>query len=125
LNISPIGVIRNPTKHRSPDSEGTAEARIEVREKFAGGLEGIEESANLLILYWMHLNSPPDRKVLLVHPRGNPSRELRGVFSTRSPRRPNPIGITRVKVLKREGNVLVVEGLDAMDGSPLLDIKKG
>ena len=123
LEIRPIGVIRNPTKQRVPDSNGTPEAKIEIYDEFADGLDGVEGASHLLIVYWMHLLSPEDRKILKVHPMRNRSVAKRGVFLTRSPMRPNPMGITQVKVLKREGNVLTVEGLDAMDGAPLLDIK--
>lgn len=123
LNLKPIGIIRNPTKKRVPGSDGTPEAKIEVYDEFADALDGVEGASHLLIVYWMHLLSPEDRKILQVHPRADRSRPKRGVFLTRSPARPNPMGITQVKLLKREGNVLTVEGLDAMDGSPLLDIK--
>jgi tRNA-Thr(GGU) m(6)t(6)A37 methyltransferase TsaA len=60
-----------------------------------------------------------------VHPQGDLNKPLRGVFSMRSPMRPNPIGLTRVRLLKKEGNTLLVEGLDALDGSPIIDIKSG
>ncbi len=123
LDIRPIGIIKNPTKQRVPGSKGTLEAKIEIYDEFADGLDGVEGASHLLIIYWMHLLSPEDRKTLKVHPMGNRSISERGVFLTRSPMRPNPMGITQVKVLKREGNVLTVEGLDAIDGSPLLDIK--
>jgi len=123
LSLKQIGVIKNPTKKRVPGSDGTPEAKIEVYDDFADGLDGVEGASHLLIIYWMHLLSPEDREILSVHPRADRSRPKRGVFLTRSPMRPNPMGITQVKLLKREGNVLTVEGLDAMDGSPLLDIK--
>jgi len=61
--------------------------------------------------------------VLQVHPRGDLARPKRGVFTTRSPVRPNPIGLTRVELVKRQGNILIVQGLDAFEGSPVLDIK--
>jgi len=73
----------------------------------------------------MHKLSEKDRKTLKVHPQGDRNKPLRGVFSLRSPMRPNPIGLTRVRITRREGNILFVKGLDALDGSPIIDIKRG
>lgn len=118
-----IGVIRNPDKKLEPGAEGTAEARIEIDEQYADALLRIEDYSELVIVYWLHGVRDEQRDVLQVHPRGDRTRPMRGVFATRSPMRPNPIAITRVRLLRREGCVLVVEGLDALDGSPLLDVK--
>jgi len=71
----------------------------------------------------MHKLSEDDRKILQAHPRGDVTKERRGVFALRSPMRPNPIGLTKVKLIERKGNILIVEGLDAFNGSPVLDIK--
>jgi len=78
----------------------------------------------LLVLYWMDRLTEQNRKVLVVHPKGDKTRPKRGVFSTRSPLRPNPIGLSKVRLLERGGNVLEVEGLDAVDGTPVIDLKK-
>lgn len=99
--------------------------RIVIHPQYAEGLEGIESLDSVYVLYWMDRLSEDDRKILKVHPQGDRSKPLRGVFSLRSPMRPNPIGLTRVRLLKREGNVLLVKGLDALDGSPIIDIKSG
>jgi tRNA-Thr(GGU) m(6)t(6)A37 methyltransferase TsaA len=98
---------------------------IEVISELAAGLEGIETQDYLWVLYWMHTLSPEDRKPLTVHPRGDRSQPKRGVFALHSPCRPNPIGMTRVRLIRREENRLLVEGLDALDGSPVLDMKSG
>lgn len=98
---------------------------IEIFAQFEAGLEGVEEIEHLWVLYWMHALPEEQRRVLRAHPRGDRSRPVRGVFALHSPVRPNPIGLTRVRLLGREGNRLVVEGLDALPGSPVLDLKSG
>ena len=80
----------------------------------------MEEGNKIVILYWMHL---AERDMLQVHPRGDRTRPMRGVFSTRSPQRPNPISIQTVEVTRVRGTVIDVVGLDAVDGTPLIDIK--
>ena len=81
---------------------------------------GLEKGRKIVILYWMHL---AERDILQVHPRHDLTRPLRGVFSTRSPQRPNPVSIETVEITGIEGTVIDVVGLDAVDGTPLLDIK--
>ena len=98
---------------------------IELLPEFADALDGVEEQEHLWVLFWMHELAAEDRGLLRVHPRGDRSRPKRGVFALRSPMRPNPIGMTRVRLLAREGNRLIVEDLDARDGSPVIDIKSG
>ena len=98
---------------------------VEVLPEFADALDGVEEHEHLWVLFWMHGLTAADRRTLRVHPRGDRSRPKRGVFALHSPKRPNPIGLTRVRLLAREGNRLIVEDLDALDGSPVIDIKSG
>jgi len=91
---------------------------VEIFREFEAGLKGIEGFSHLLLIYWL------DRVVgysLTAHPPSSPS--PRGVFATRSPHRPNPLGIGLVELVARRGNVLEVRGVDALDGTPLLDIK--
>jgi len=117
IELRPIGRVH------AREADGGSE--IEVHEQFVDGLEGVEEQEHLWVLYWMHELGPEDRQILRAHPMGDRDRPKRGVFALHSPMRPNPIGLTRVKLLKRKGNRLHVEGLDARDGSPVLDIKSG
>ena len=117
ITLRPIGVA-----YRT-DEENVM--RIEVYTEYTEALDGIEKLTHINVLYWMHRLTENDRGKLEVHPRGDMDRPLTGVFATRSPVRPNPIGLTRVELLKREGNVLFVKGLDALDGSPVIDIKSG
>jgi dUTP pyrophosphatase len=117
IKLRPVGHVR------IGESGGVSE--IEVEDEFTGGLEGVEDLEQLWVLYWMHELGPEDRQTLIAHPMGDQSRPKRGVFALHSPMRPNPIGMTRVKLLARHGNRLVVEALDAREGSPVLDIKSG
>lgn len=95
-------------------------ARIVLDPAVTDGLLGLEPGDDIVVLYYFHR---AERDVLQVHPMGDLSRPLRGVFATRSPARPNPIAVTSARVQRIEGGVLRVVGLDALDGTPALDIK--
>jgi L-fuculose-phosphate aldolase len=124
MRISPIGVIRSPLTDPGDapkqGSEAAIEGKLVVDESYRDGLLGLQPGQKAVILYWMH---QAERDRLQVNPRGDLSRPLRGVFSTRSQHRPNPIAIATVEVLDIDGTTLLVRGLDAVDGTPLLDIK--
>lgn len=118
----PIGfvctkAVGNEVKDRSNIAE------IVLREELREAVEGIEGFSHLFIIFWMHKISNQERKTLKVHPRGRKELPLLGVFATRTPHRPNPIGLTLVELVKVEENVLTVRGLDAFNGTPVLDIK--
>ena len=126
LELLPVGVVKHWTEEERTDLGHPKDtARIEIYEPFSDGLEGVERCDALWVLYWMHNLSEEDRKILRVHPMGDRTKEKRGVFALHSPARPNPIGMTRVELIERSGNVLIVRGLDALDGSPVVDIKSG
>ncbi|MEW6758128.1 MAG: tRNA (N6-threonylcarbamoyladenosine(37)-N6)-methyltransferase TrmO [Acidobacteriota bacterium] len=121
--VSPIGIIRTPFVRieSAPGSEGeppTAEGQVEVFPDFEEGLQGIERNAHIWLLFVLHCKEGFD---LTVRRRG--SGPLTGLFSTRCPCRPNPIGITLVRLLGRSGRTLRVSGVDMVSGTPLLDIK--
>ncbi len=97
-------------------------SQIIIHAEFAEALEGIEEFSHLFVLFWLNQVSRENKR-LKVHPRGRKNLPLLGVFATRTMLRPNPIGLTLVELVKIEGNVLTVRGLDALDGTPVLDIK--
>jgi L-fuculose-phosphate aldolase len=95
--------------------------RLQIEPAFLPGLDGIRAGQNILILTWLH---EVERDVLAVHPRDDQTQPLAGVFATRSPDRPNPIGLHRVRVLAmEEGGSLHIQGLEAIDGTPAIDIK--
>jgi len=114
MEIRPIGRVK-----RLSDEECELTLDETVRE----GLLGVEPGMRLDVLYWMHELSEEKRRRLQCHPRGDRSRPLRGVFALRSPMRPNPVGVTTVEVLEVDGTTLRVSGLDAEDGSPVIDLK--
>lgn len=118
MNLVPIGYVRSSAQEKMDCRQ--LESVIEVLPEFEEGLNGIENAHELIILYVFDRSQG---HALKVHPKGDPSIPLRGVFATRSPERPNRIGMTKVTLIRREGNRLHVQGLDALDGSPVIDIK--
>lgn len=94
---------------------------LEIYPAYQAGLDGIVVGQTIVVLFWLHQAS---RDILKVYPRGDRARGLSGVFATRSPVRPNPIAISELKVLSIDGNRLEVTGLDILDGTPIIDIKK-
>lgn len=121
ITYMPIGHVENKfTEPVSAEQIREAESRIVVNPDLVEGLVGLNPGQRLLVIFHFHLSRNYE---LLQHPRGDVERPLRGVFSLRSPRRPNPIGETAVELIAIEENVLHVRGLDAISGSPVLDIK--
>ena len=116
-----IGEVRNNyCKPDDPKKIRNSKSQLILKEKYLPALEGLERCTYLLIVY--HIDRSPGYRAK-VHPMGDLSRPERGVLATRSPCRPNPIGVTVVQILGIEGTKISVTGLDALDGSPLLDIK--
>ena len=111
------GVLENARKERSVISE------ILIFDDFAGILDGIEDFSHILVLYWAHLASEEGRSLIKAHPMGRKDLPLVGIFSTCSPVRPNPICVSAVRLVERNGNLMKVKYLDAIDGSPVIDIK--
>jgi len=121
LPCRPIGYVeRRDPEGLTGDELRSRPACIVINPDLAEGLDGLRPGDDVLVLFWFHRS---EGYALRVHPRGDPTYPMRGVFATRSPRRPNPIGATVAHILRIEGNVLEVIGLDAWDGSPVLDIK--
>ena len=122
IKFNPIGVVHSEIKQTGYRDCKDIVSEVEVDAKWTELLDGIEEFSHIIVLFWMHAvpDGPRPKKV---HPRGRADLPLVGVLATRAPQRPNPIGITIVKLLNRRGNVLTVQGLDAIDGTPVVDIK--
>ena len=122
--LRPIGVIRSTLKTRAEApkqaSEGAPDAWLEVHSFAAQGLDGVKTGDELIILTWLH---QAHRDVLQVHPRSDPFRRLTGVFATRSPDRPNPVGFHQVTVREVVKNRLRIGPIEAIDGTPVIDIK--
>lgn len=123
--LRPVGIVRSKLKRREdcPHQgwEGAPDAWVEIDPAFADGLDGIAPGCEVVLLTWFH---QARRNVLKLHPRNNPQNPLRGVFTTRSPDRPNPVGLHRVEVLEVDiPGRLRVHPLEALDGTPIIDIK--
>lgn len=116
-----IGVVRSRfAEPAEADVMRREESALVIDPAFAEGLEGLQPGDALMVIYVLDRVAEARLKV---HPRGDPTKPLKGVFATRSQYRPNPIGLTGVRVLAVEGNIVRVRGLDALDGSPILDLK--
>ena len=124
LELRPIGVIRSELKERNKapkqGSEAAPDAWLEVRPFAVQALDGLAAGDEIIILTWLHR---AQRETLKVHPRSDPNRRLTGVFATRSPDRPNPIGLHRVIVRRIVRNRLRIGPIEAIDGTPVIDIK--
>jgi len=124
FDLRPIGVIRSTLKKQSEapkqGSEGAPEAWIEIEPWAVAGLHTLKAGDKIWVITWLHQGN---REVLQVHPRSDAKRALTGVFATRSPDRPNPLGLHPVTVLEIAGNRLRVEPIEAIDGTPVVDMK--
>ncbi len=124
VQLRPVGVIRSRLKERSKapkqGSEGAPDAWIEVRPFAAQALEGLAVGDAIIVLTWLHR---AHREVLKVHPRSDPNRRLTGVFATRSPDRPNPIGLHQTTVRKISKKRWRIGPMEAINGTPVIDIK--
>ncbi|RJL32105.1 tRNA (N6-threonylcarbamoyladenosine(37)-N6)-methyltransferase TrmO [Bailinhaonella thermotolerans] len=122
--IRPIGVVESPLKDRASAPkqgvEGAPESWLAFDPAVAEGVRDLRAGDEVFVLTWLHL---ADRSVLAVHPRDDPRNPLTGVFSTRSADRPNPVGLHRVRVLAVDGPRVRVAGLEAIDGTPVIDVK--
>jgi len=123
INLTPIGFVRNSIKEPGIEDWRTVTSEVIIEENLKEALSRIDEFSHIIVIYWMHKLPPSQRAIIKVHPKANQNLPLVGVFASRSPARPNPIGVTTVKLLERRDNVLKVTGLDAIDGTPVLDIK--
>jgi tRNA-Thr(GGU) m(6)t(6)A37 methyltransferase TsaA len=118
----PVGYVRRESVDEDVKDKHLI-SMIVIKNEFEEALDGLEEFSHLLVISWLHKIADTGDWSLKTHPRGRLDLPLTGVFATRSPRRPNPIGLTLVKLVRRERNVLWVEGLDAFHDTPILDIK--
>jgi tRNA-Thr(GGU) m(6)t(6)A37 methyltransferase TsaA len=122
--LQPVGWIESVLKHRRDaprqGAEGAPDAWLTIAAPCVEALEGLSAGDEVILITWLH---QANRAVLKVRPRGNPDAALTGVFATRSPDRPNPIGLHRVTILDIDGTRLRVAPLEAIDGTPVIDVK--
>jgi tRNA-Thr(GGU) m(6)t(6)A37 methyltransferase TsaA len=124
MDLIPIGRVVSKLTRREDapkqGDEGAPDAWLELDDAYVAGLSGLEPGDDALVLTWL---DRARRDVLSVHPRGDPARPEQGVFATRSPDRPNPIGLHRVRIAEIDGGRVLVRDLEALDGTPVLDLK--
>lgn len=121
ISFKAIGYVENDfAEPTDPDSLSDSVSRIVIDADLSEGLVGLAPGDKMLVVFYFHRSEEYE---LLQHPRGDQSRPRRGVFALRSPHRPNPIGITKVELLEVDNNVLTVRGLDAINGTPVIDLK--
>ena len=124
ISLQPIGYIRSELKTREDAplfyTEGAPNAYLDLVPAYADGLKRMRVGDEIIVLTWFHR---ADRGTLQVHPRGDASNPLTGVFSTRSPDRPNPVGLHRATVLEMHPERLLIGPIEAIDGTPVVDIK--
>ena len=122
MKMKPIGVIHTPYKSTKEapyqGCKSDAMCEIEIFDEYARGLKDVEGFSHLIILYWMHKST--NYSLLIKTPWDD---KLHGLFTTRSQNRPNPIGLSVVRLIKRDGNILKIKGMDAIEGTPVIDIK--
>ena len=123
LELEIIGSIVSPVKEPVDENWGAIVSEIVLNEEYADGLIGLEGFSHAIIIYFMHLATDKNRVKITRRPQGRDDMPFVGIFSQRAKRRPNPVGVTAVKIIKIENNVFKIQGLDAIDGTPVLDIK--
>jgi len=125
MTLKPIGVVSSEIK-AIPSRPGynwqVVASRIILDEDLAEALEGLDRYSHIIVIYWLH-KAYNRKHSIKVHPRGDKSLPLVGLFASRSPHRPNALGVKTVRLIKRRGNTLWIRGLDAIDGTPVIDIK--
>lgn len=119
--LKPIGTVRSEIKQRKRRDANDIISEIVIDPSFTEALENIEDFSHIVVIYYMHQSRKP--APMKVHPRYRSEPTPVGVFASRSPDRPNPLGKTNVRLLERRGSILKVQGLDAIDGTPVIDIK--
>jgi tRNA-Thr(GGU) m(6)t(6)A37 methyltransferase TsaA len=122
IEITPIGFVKRTSPSEDVKNKNLI-SKIVLKKNLTKALDSVENFSHIYVIFWLHKISATGKTVLKVHPRGKAELPLVGIFATRTPNRPNPIGLTLVELVKREENILWVKGLDAFDGTPVLDIK--
>jgi len=123
LEIEPIGKVHSEVTSGRDENWGEVISSIEIAPEYTSGLRGLENFSHILVIYWMHEAEFDSAKHLIRRPREREDMPLLGIFAQRAKHRPNPIGVTAVRLLSVMGGNLQVQGLDAIDGTPVLDIK--
>jgi tRNA-Thr(GGU) m(6)t(6)A37 methyltransferase TsaA len=124
IALKAIGRVRNSIRKKKREGWESVISEVVLDPRYEEALDGIEDYSHVLVLFWLSRVPPGARgRMLKIHPKSRPDLPLVGVFSTRTQYRPNPVGLTLVQLIERRRNILRVRGLDATNGSPVLDIK--
>jgi tRNA-Thr(GGU) m(6)t(6)A37 methyltransferase TsaA len=123
ISLQPIGEVRNGITDLRRHDWDEVVSELVMSPELEEALSDVEGFSHVIVVFWMHKTAPLTNMPAKVHPRGRRDRPLVGLFATRAPYRPNAVGVSVVKVLERRGSVILVEGLDAVDGTPIVDIK--
>jgi tRNA (adenine37-N6)-methyltransferase len=118
-----IGTIRNAVREPTDEGWGDVVSEVVLDDGLAAGLDGIEAFSHVLILFWMHRAAEAEPVRMRRRPQGRADMPEVGIFAQRARHRPNPVGVTAVRLVRREGNRLIVQGLDAINGTPVMDVK--
>jgi tRNA-Thr(GGU) m(6)t(6)A37 methyltransferase TsaA len=121
--LKPIGLVHNEIKEKGRHDWENIRSRIVIDSKYEEALDGLEEFSHIIVLFWMHKSPPGEQSPLKTRPQMRADLPLVGILATRSPVRPNPFGITTARLINRNKNELKVQELDAIDGTPVIDIK--
>jgi tRNA-Thr(GGU) m(6)t(6)A37 methyltransferase TsaA len=125
MKLEPIGFVRNEIEEKPERSFDWRQivSEIIIAPRLAEGLDSLDDFSHVIVISWMHQATDEDKMALKVQPRGRKELDPVGVFASRSPYRPNPLGKATVRLLERRGNILKVQGLDFINGTPVIDIK--
>ncbi len=123
MNIEPIGTVRSPVAEGVDEDWGAVVSEIHIKPEYAPGLRGLDSFSHVNVIFLMHQSNFDPATSLLRRPRGREDMPEVGIFAQRAKHRPNPIGLTAVRLLSVRDDVITVQGLDAIDGSPVLDVK--
>ncbi len=121
--LEQIGVVRSPVTEGVDEGWGSVTSEVVIDEGYAHGLTGLDAFSHVLVVFYMHRYTFDADSDLVRRPQGRPDMPEVGIFAQRAKHRPNPIGVTAVELVSLEGNVVTVRGLDAIDGTPVLDVK--
>lgn len=121
--LKPVALVKNDAREPGMRDWSRVFSELVFEREFVNALDGLEDFSHIIVIFWMHLFAGQERIPLKTHPQMRTELPLVGIFATRSPIRPNPLGIAVAQMLERKGNVLRVKGLDAVDGTPVVDVK--
>lgn len=123
MHIEPIGIIKSSITEGVDENWGSVKSEIHLNSNLASGLKEIQHFSHIIVIFYMHQSTFDLKTDLVRRPKGRLDMPMLGIFAQRAKHRPNPIGITAVQLLGVEGNIINVRGLDAINGTPVLDIK--